>query len=93
MVEEVARIVGFDRIPSTIPPGRCPRRITTSGSSARRRLRDVLVGAGLTEIVTYPLTSRERMAQLLRGTIAQAKSTAGRAGCCARAGASAGRWQ
>lgn len=67
IVEEVARIVGFDRIPGTIPSGPLPTPHHDIWYERTDRLRDVLVGAGLTEIVTYPLTSRERMAQLLRG--------------------------
>lgn len=67
IVEEVARIVGFDRIPSTIPSGPLPTPHHDIWYERMDKLRDTLVGAGLTEIVTYPLTSRERMAQLLRG--------------------------
>ncbi len=67
LVEEVARIVGFDRIPGTIPAGPLPTPHHDLWYERADRLRDVLVGAGLTEIVSYPLTSRERMAQLLRG--------------------------
>ena len=68
VVEEVARIVGFDRIPGTIPSGPLPTPHHDIWYERADKLRDVLVGAGLTEIVSYPLTSRERMAQLLRGT-------------------------
>ncbi|HEX5440433.1 MAG TPA: phenylalanine--tRNA ligase subunit beta [Ktedonobacterales bacterium] len=67
IVEEVARIVGFDRIPGTIPSGPLPTPHHDIWYEREERLRDVLVGAGLTEIVSYPLTSRERMAHLLRG--------------------------
>lgn len=67
IVEEVARIVGFDRIPGTIPSGPLPTPHHDIWYERADRLRDVLVGAGLTEIVSYPLTSRERMANLLRG--------------------------
>ena len=68
VVEEVARIVGFDRIPGTIPSGPLPTPHHDVWYERADKLRDVLVGAGLTEIVSYPLTSRERMAHLLRGT-------------------------
>ncbi|HEX5157212.1 MAG TPA: phenylalanine--tRNA ligase subunit beta [Ktedonobacterales bacterium] len=70
IVEEVARIVGFDRIPGTIPSGPLPTPHHDVWYERADRLRDVLVGAGLTEIVSYPLTSRERMAHLLRGASA-----------------------
>jgi phenylalanyl-tRNA synthetase beta chain len=67
LVEEVARIVGFDRIPGTIPSGPLPTPHHDIWYERADRLRNVLVGAGLAEIVSYPLISRERMAQLLRG--------------------------
>ncbi|HEY7833672.1 MAG TPA: phenylalanine--tRNA ligase subunit beta, partial [Ktedonobacterales bacterium] len=64
LVEEVARIAGYERIPSTIPTGPLPER--ASGWFERdERVRDVLVGAGLSEIITYPLTSRMMLARLL----------------------------
>ncbi|HEX6541153.1 MAG TPA: phenylalanine--tRNA ligase subunit beta [Ktedonobacterales bacterium] len=69
LVEEVARIVGFERIPSTIPSGPLPTPHHDLWYEREDKLRDVLVGAGLTEIVSYPLTSRERMARLLRGVL------------------------
>jgi phenylalanyl-tRNA synthetase beta chain len=67
LVEEVARIVGFDRIPSTIPVGPLPPPAHETWLEREERVRDLLVGAGLSEIVTYPLTSRMNMARLLQG--------------------------
>ena len=49
LVEEVARIVGFDRIPSTIPTGPLPAAHHDVWYEREETLRDVLVGAGLTE--------------------------------------------
>jgi phenylalanyl-tRNA synthetase beta chain len=50
LIEEVGRHYGLDRIPSTLPPAR--RRGGLRPAQARaRRLRDVLVGAGLVEVV------------------------------------------
>jgi phenylalanyl-tRNA synthetase beta chain len=59
LVEEVARHHGLDTIPSTIPPA---SRVEGLRPEQRRdrRLRDTLVGAGLTEVITYsfvPVTS------------------------------------
>jgi phenylalanyl-tRNA synthetase beta chain len=68
LVEEVARIAGFDRVPSTIPAGPLPQPHHDIWWEREDQLRDLLVGAGLTEIVTYPLTSRIAMARLLLGT-------------------------
>ncbi len=67
LVEEVARIVGFDRVPSTIPAGPLPLPHHDIWWEREEVLRDLLAGAGLTEIVTYPLTSRVAMARVLLG--------------------------
>jgi phenylalanyl-tRNA synthetase beta chain len=65
LVEEVARIVGYDRIPAIIPVGPLPEPPSVDWFAREDRIRDVLVGAGLTEIVSYSLTSRAMMARLL----------------------------
>ncbi|HEY7835077.1 MAG TPA: phenylalanine--tRNA ligase subunit beta [Ktedonobacterales bacterium] len=64
LVEEVARIAGYDRIPSTIPTGPLPEPMTDNWFWREERVRDILVGAGLTEVITYALTSRGVMARL-----------------------------
>jgi phenylalanyl-tRNA synthetase beta chain len=70
LVEEVARIVGYDRIPSTLPTGPLPPAYHNIWWERENELRDILVGAGLTEIVSYTLTSRTAMARLLpAGTV------------------------
>lgn len=56
LVEEVARIVGYDKIPSTLPvapPGRGLTRI----QAQRRRILQGLADAGLTEVLAYPFVS------------------------------------
>ncbi len=64
LVEEVAREIGYDKIPSTIPQGELPEPLRVSWFEREEFVRDVLVGRGLTETVTYPLTSRATMAKL-----------------------------
>ncbi|MFI5274120.1 MAG: phenylalanine--tRNA ligase subunit beta [Ktedonobacterales bacterium] len=68
LVEEVARIAGYDRIPSTIPAGPLPPAKPEGWLEREQRVRLMLVGAGLTEAMNYPLTSRKVMAKLLPGT-------------------------
>src|SRR5579859_1376001 len=67
LVEEVARIVGYDRIPSILPEGPLPAPMSEMWIEREDHLRDTLIGAGLTEIVTYTLTSKANMARLLLG--------------------------
>jgi phenylalanyl-tRNA synthetase beta chain len=67
LVEEVARIVGYDRIPSLLPEGPLPAYRPPTWLEREDHVRDILAGAGLTEIVSYSLTSRTAMARLLVG--------------------------
>lgn len=64
LVEEVARIHGYDRLPSTLPSDELPPQRTNWSLDREERVRDILVGAGLQEVITYPLLSVEREAAL-----------------------------
>ena len=55
IVEEVARIVGYDRIPVRVPTGVLPLHERHPLELLRERVRDVLVGFGLQETVSYAL--------------------------------------
>jgi phenylalanyl-tRNA synthetase beta chain len=60
LAEEVARIVGYDRIPSILPvapPGRGLTRI----QRLRRSLSNALAAGGATEIISYPFESRAQI--------------------------------
>ncbi len=64
LIEEIARIYGYERIPETqisdtIPPQRGNRDL-----ELEERVRDLLVEAGFQEIVSYSLTSEEREQRL-----------------------------
>lgn len=65
LVEEVARIAGYDRIPSIVPAGPLPPALHDEWFPLEDHIREILVGAGLTETLTYTLTSRATMAKLL----------------------------
>ncbi len=61
LAEEVVRVIGYDKIPSTIPSWR-PRRIAFDNlRSVRRRLRDILWAAGAFEVMTYSFISAEQL--------------------------------
>src|SRR5213080_3123383 len=61
LVEEVVRMIGYNNIPSTVPVGPLPEPQVHSWFAREYEVRDILVGAGLNEIVTYTITSRARM--------------------------------
>lgn len=65
LVEEVIRLIGYDKIPSTIPTGPLPELVVDHWFEREQEVRTLLIGAGLNEIVTYTLTSRERMVNVL----------------------------
>lgn len=57
LTEEIARLVGYDKIPATLPvapPGRGLTRV----QQQRRRLIQALADAGLTEVLSYPFVSK-----------------------------------
>jgi len=64
LVEEVVRIIGYDKIPITRLSSPLPAEEPTPQLSFRRRLRNILTGCGLREILTYSLTSLEKLQKL-----------------------------
>ena len=65
VVEEVARMVGYETIPAEPLAGRVPPGVPQPVRELRERIRDVLVGAGMQEVITYPLTSMEMLARVV----------------------------
>ena len=58
LIEEVARLVGFDRFESHLPDPLEPGQLSAS-QRAERQLRTLFCGAGLQEVTTLSLTSAE----------------------------------
>ncbi|EPR76219.1 Phenylalanyl-tRNA synthetase beta chain [Leifsonia rubra CMS 76R] len=56
LAEEVARIVGYDRIPSVLPVAP-PGRGLTRAQRLRRTVSNSLAASGLTEVLAYPFIS------------------------------------
>lgn len=53
LVEEVARIRGYDAIPSVLPRGPSDLHSEPAEAEVERRIRTALAGAGFVEVVTY----------------------------------------
>jgi len=64
LIEELARIVGYDFIPTTMLGGRLPGRHHDSLVSLREKLRDLMVGCGFQEVISYSLVNRQRLSQV-----------------------------
>jgi phenylalanyl-tRNA synthetase beta chain len=64
LVEEVARIIGYDDIPTTMLSAALSEYEPVSAINFRREIRDVLVSCGFQEVLNYSLTSLEMMSRL-----------------------------
>ena len=64
LIEEIARIYGYDRLPLTIVRDELPAQRANVPLEREERARDVLAKAGLREIVTYRLTTPEQEARV-----------------------------
>ncbi len=58
LVEEIARIIGYDEIPTTMLRGEIPEQTPAPLLSIKEAIRDILVGCGMQEIITYSLVSQ-----------------------------------
>jgi phenylalanyl-tRNA synthetase beta chain len=58
LIEEIARILGYENIPTTLPAVK-PQVHLDDKKGLLSRLKDVLSGLGLNEVITYSLISRE----------------------------------
>lgn len=65
LIEEIARVYGYDRIPETRMADELPIQRTNRSMEREERIRDLLVQLGLQEVVNYRLTSPEREARCL----------------------------
>ena len=72
LLEEVARIEGYDKIPETLLSDELPRQRNRPAEAVEDRIRDVLVAAGLQETIAYMMTAPEREASLTPASAAEA---------------------
>ncbi len=64
LLEEIARIIGYDQIPESIMADEMPPQRENTNVLIEERIRDILVGQGLYEVINYRFTSRESEALL-----------------------------
>jgi phenylalanyl-tRNA synthetase beta chain len=65
VVEEVARIIGYDKIPMTMLGEPLPRQNPEPIINLKRQIRLLFSGYGFQEVINYSLTSREMLDRLL----------------------------
>jgi len=63
--EEVARIIGYDKIPTTMLSQPLPRQNPELMFAIEQKVREGLIGFGFQEVITYSLTSLEMLSRLL----------------------------
>jgi phenylalanyl-tRNA synthetase beta chain len=64
IVEEVARIIGYETVPATMIDGTTPHVIRSDRWIAREATRDAVANAGLIEVSTYSFVSAEALDRL-----------------------------
>jgi phenylalanyl-tRNA synthetase beta chain len=67
LLEEIARVYGYDKIPTTLMDDELPPQRSNVELEIEEQVRDLLVGTGLQEIITYPLGNLESFAKLTPG--------------------------
>src|SRR5262249_51418236 len=55
LIEELVRIHGYDRLPATLLADQLPEQHANQPLVLEERVRDILVNAGLQEVITYSL--------------------------------------
>jgi phenylalanyl-tRNA synthetase beta chain len=63
LIEEVARLFGYDNLPTTLPISESNPGSLTDYQAKRRMVRRYLEGSGLFQAITYSLTSNEKVNQ------------------------------
>lgn len=60
LIEEIARIIGYDRIPTTLPQGVQTEGRRTPEQVYRLRLRKTLINSGMNEVIAYSFGKKEQ---------------------------------
>ena len=65
VIEEIARIIGYDQLPTSLLRGELPTAWPQTRYRLRERVADALAAAGLQEVISYSLTSLDTLAKVL----------------------------
>lgn len=66
LAEEVARVIGYDKVPLTLMDDVLPTQHRNFALETEEKIRDILVGCGLQEIISYTLTTVENHDRVMR---------------------------
>jgi phenylalanyl-tRNA synthetase beta chain len=64
LVEEVARIIGYNEIPTNMPCGELSKPQPAPLQSLREKIGSILIGCGMQEVITYSLTSQAMLEKM-----------------------------
>ncbi len=67
LAEEIGRIYGYDRLPITLLEDELPPQRRNLALEGEERVRDILVGCGLDEVITYSMIDLADEARLMAG--------------------------
>jgi phenylalanyl-tRNA synthetase beta chain len=65
LIEEIVRIIGYDKIPTTLLSQSLPRQNPEPIIKLEKEVRQTLASYGIQELITYSLTSLDRLQKLL----------------------------
>ena len=65
LIEEIARLNGYDKIPATMPVARVASDRPTRHQEIEKQVRDLLVDCGMTEIINFSFTAPDATGKLL----------------------------
>jgi phenylalanyl-tRNA synthetase beta chain len=64
LVEEIARVHGYDRVPATLPAVSVIAGVADGRGAVEARLREIMTGAGYQEVINYSFVSPDAVDQL-----------------------------
>ncbi|MDQ1301299.1 MAG: phenylalanyl-tRNA synthetase beta chain, partial [Chloroflexota bacterium] len=76
LAEEISRVYGYDRMPQTLLDDELPSQRRNVALEGEEKVRDVLVGCGLNEIITYSMVDLRDEARLCRDVAGNVSTTA-----------------